>query len=183
MFIEHLLFSWTILGGQMDKKMNEIQQKGGGVGDPWISLLPGHTEYTAARGLVPSERNPETSWVTLTHGMWTLRKYPHWNGLERLRHTLAINPTPSIVPHNQEQTPKFQLPPEERGVWITHIAPQLLCTDYYRFHLQCFELVTIHFTCKIFLVERTYPQLFSLNTLLGSAPSLAAGVKCVIKAA
>lgn len=43
----------------------------------------GCIKYTAARGLISPERDPETSWVTLH--IEKLRKYQHQYGYERLR--------------------------------------------------------------------------------------------------
>ena len=55
-----------------------------------------------------------------------LRKHPHRNGLERVRHTLSINTTPSIVPYNQKGIPNSQLLHEEQRIWTTCLAPQFL---------------------------------------------------------
>lgn len=55
-----------------------------------------------------------------------MRKYPHWNGWERLRHTLAINCTSHTVQYNREWTLSFHLFLEEQRVWTLHLVFQCL---------------------------------------------------------
>lgn len=101
MFIEHLLFSWTVLGGKMDKKMNEVRHQDGDIEDSWISLLPGHTTSS-----IPSERTTDYLSDSYMLSAWenTILK---WIGKP------PCKPTPSKVPYNQQGTFDPQLPPEE----------------------------------------------------------------------
>lgn len=56
-------------------------------------------------------------WLLHTEPM---RKFPHQNGSERLRHTFAINPTPGTT---EREPPTFT---KEGTVWTTHLVSYLL---------------------------------------------------------
>ena len=75
------------------------------------------------------KRNSETSWVIPKHqtsGKIHMLKLVGKAETQRLRHTLPINSTSITVPNDQEETPKYQLLPEEWKVWTSHLAPPLL---------------------------------------------------------
>lgn len=44
-----------------------------------------------------------------------IRKYPHQDGEERLKHNLAINPTPSTAPYNWKGTSNSQVILRRKG--------------------------------------------------------------------
>lgn len=75
MFIEHLLFSSTVLGGKMDEKMNERWHQDGVIVDYWNSLLLGCTEYIAKHGSIPSEKSGNSLSDSYTCSMGT-KKIP-----------------------------------------------------------------------------------------------------------
>lgn len=54
------------------------------------------------------------------------RKYPQWNGWERLKHSLAINVNPGTTPLNQEGSSNSHLTSEDWRVWAIHPAPEVL---------------------------------------------------------
>lgn len=96
MFIEHLLFSWSVSGGKMDKKMNEGCHQDGVIEYSRISLLPGHTTSS-----LPTERNTDDLRDSYMLSAWENTKLK-WVG------KTSLKSTPSTVPYNQEGT--FDLP-------------------------------------------------------------------------
>lgn len=84
----------------------------------WTTFFHRHSKPTAIYGTIPSERNPGSSQVTPTHQV--NEKSPHWNGQERLRQNLALNPTPGKESHNS------QLCLEEWRVWTPQLKPWVL---------------------------------------------------------
>lgn len=135
--------SWVV---RWIKKMNEGHHQYGDIRDSWISLLPEHTTSSTT-----FERNTDYLSDSYMSSAWENNKLK-WVGMS------SHKPTPSTVPNNQEGIFDLQPLPEEQGVWTTHGAPQLSCTDYFiGFACSALNLLLFILTCKIFLVTRTYP--------------------------
>ena len=59
-------------------------------------------------------------------------KGPHWGGRERLRHSLAVNPTPGVATHDQEGTHKSGV--SVGGVKVRFLS-HITCTNIYGKHM------------------------------------------------
>lgn len=112
------LSEWSILALKEieNPKWKPGCNQDGNTGGFWI-YFPWHTWINSLREI-------QKPVVWLLHIGW-LKKYPHWNGEERLRQTLVLNPIPNILPWSWKRTSNFQLFSGEWRVWATRIGAQL----------------------------------------------------------
>lgn len=81
---------------------------------PELPSSQGCTEYTAKYGATPSERNPETSWVTSTFG--ANEKRPTWKWVGNAETHSCISSSHITQTENCQGSPHSQLLLEERKV-------------------------------------------------------------------
>lgn len=79
---------------------------------------------TTTHGTIPSERDPDTSWVTPTHQ--AIEKTPTSKCVGKTDTHFRHHPDLSTGLYNQEWTSNSQVLTEKKRVWTVHLAFQLL---------------------------------------------------------
>ena len=113
------------------RKGSGVPLQDGKVGGLWIHLFAwAHWIYSYIwNSCLKKKKKPKLAqW--LLHVRWT-RKNPHWSPWERLRHSLAINPTPVAATHNWEGTETLSFSLRNKG-----FEPHICHPSFYDLHLR-----------------------------------------------